>query len=428
MIDRRKFGRILAGTGVATLSGCVAGGPASDAEARSAVRGEERAGVALYASVGETLTHYDVSVGEATLDRRAAVVLPANVQYAWTHPSRRWLYVTSSNGGPGSAGDKHHVTAFRIRKDGSLEQHDVPVALVTRPIHNSVDPSGRFLLVAYNAPSGVSVHRLRDDGGIGEVIAPSSALDAGIYAHQILVVPSQRNAILVTRGNDAAGGKPEDPGAIKWMRFRDGALASVASIAPGGGYGFGPRHLDFHPTQPFIYVSIERQNALHAYGIDEGGLAATPRFVRTTLAEPHNERPRQLAGPIHVHPGGRFVYVAKRADATFEHEGRRVFRGGENSIAVFRIDPSSGEPILIEHVYTRGIHVRTFTLDSSGRLLVAASIMPLEVRQGPDIVTLAAGLLVFRIGTDGRLAFVRKYDVETAGKTQWWCGMTGLVA
>src|SRR5690349_25040659 len=103
-MDRRMFGRILAGTGVATLSGCVAGGPATDSETRGPPRGEQRGRNALYASVGETLAHYDVSVGEATLDRRAAVVLPANVQYAWTHPSRRWLYVTSSNGGPGSAG------------------------------------------------------------------------------------------------------------------------------------------------------------------------------------------------------------------------------------------------------------------------------------------------------------------------------------
>jgi hypothetical protein len=43
---------------------------------------ETSAKLALYASVGNELTHYDVDVAEATLTRRSAAKLPANVQYA----------------------------------------------------------------------------------------------------------------------------------------------------------------------------------------------------------------------------------------------------------------------------------------------------------------------------------------------------------
>jgi len=39
-------------------------------------------------------------------------------------------------------------------------------------------------------------------------------------------------------------------------------LTNAVSIAPNGGQGFGPRHLDFHPTKPWMYVSIETQNKL----------------------------------------------------------------------------------------------------------------------------------------------------------------------
>ena len=39
---------------------------------------------------------------------------------------------------------------------------------------------------------------------------------------------------------------------------------------------------------------------------------------------------------------------------------------------------------------------------------------------------LTAGLSVFRIGTDGKLAFVRKFDVEVGDKTQFWSGMVTL--
>jgi hypothetical protein len=67
--------------------------------------------------------------------------------------------------------------------------------------------------------------------------------------------------------------------------------------------------------------------------------------------------------------------------------------------------------------------VRTFTLDPGGRILVAANISPMQVREGTRVVNVPAALSVFRIGADGKLDFVRKYDVETNGKTQWWAGM-----
>jgi hypothetical protein len=57
-----------------------------------------------YASVGPLLKIFEVDVEGAQLRERGAVTLPANIQYAWPHPSRRYLYVVSSNGGPGAAG------------------------------------------------------------------------------------------------------------------------------------------------------------------------------------------------------------------------------------------------------------------------------------------------------------------------------------
>ena len=53
--------------------------------------------VALYANVGADLTHYDVNVAGAELIRRETVTLPAGVQYAWPHASRRYLYVATSS-------------------------------------------------------------------------------------------------------------------------------------------------------------------------------------------------------------------------------------------------------------------------------------------------------------------------------------------
>ena len=60
--------------------------------------------VALYASVGPELTHYDLDVEGATLARRGTVSLPANVHYVWPHASRRFLYVASSDSASGIGG------------------------------------------------------------------------------------------------------------------------------------------------------------------------------------------------------------------------------------------------------------------------------------------------------------------------------------
>jgi 6-phosphogluconolactonase len=380
--------------------------------------------------VGEGLHHFDVDVEAASLTQRGTVTVPAGVQYVWPHPSRQYLYVASSNRGPGATsttGDTHHLTAFRVdATTGALHPHGEPVPRPWRAIHMSLDRTGNFALTAYNQPSSVSVHRINGDGTIGALVQQPAPLDTGIYAHQILATPDNRAVILVTRGNDPAGGKPEDPGALKVFQFHDGVLSNLVSVAPGGGYGFGPRHLDFHPTQPWVYVARERENKLDVYRLDGESLSAAPLFVKDTLSKPRNSPGRQAVGTVHAHPSGRFVYVANRASATVPFEGQPVFQGGENTIAVYAIDQGSGEPTMIQSVESRGYHVRTFALDPSARLLVAATIAPMKVREESRIVSVAACLSLFRVENDGRLDFVRKYDVETNGKFQWWMGMMGL--
>ena len=380
-----------------------------------------------YASVGPELNLFDLDVDGAALNARGSVILPANIQYAWPHPSRRTLYVVSSNGGPGVAGDKHYANALLIDPStGTLRPQGAPASLPSRPIHTSVDAKGEFLLTAYNDPSNVTVNRLNADGSIGALVAQPGKLDTGIYAHQVLAAPANRTVLLVTRGNDAQSGKPEDPGAIKAFAFEGGVLKNIASIAPGNGLGFGPRHLDFHPTKPWAFVSIERQNKLYVYKLDPNtGLTREPMFIKETLSNPRTTA-RQGAGTIHVHPNGRFVYLTNRASAVTDFKGRKIFAGGENSVAAFSIDQETGEPKLMQNIDGRGIQLRTFGIDPSGRMLVAASIMPLPVREGDNIGTLTAGLTVFRIGSDGRLEVVRKYDVDTGERTQFWSGMVTL--
>jgi len=385
--------------------------------------------VALYANVGADLTHYDVDVAGAELIKRETVMLPAAVQYAWPHASRRYLYLASSSSAPGygTQGTEHHVTAFAIDSStGALTPHGAPIRLPARPIHVSTDVPSEYILVAFNNPSAVRVYRINPDFTPGEEVRQSGSIDAGIFAHQVRVTPDNRLAILVTRGNEGTPTKPEDPGALKVFDYKNGVLTNEVPIAPNGGKEFGPRHLDFHPTKPWMYVSIETQNKLYMFRMEDGRINPEIAYRVETLSVPNNIRARQAAGTVHVHPNGRFVYGANRAEATTEFQGKQVFKGGENSIVVYSINQSTGEPTPIQHIETEKIHPRTFHMDPSGRVLVAEHNLPVNVRDGDAVKIVPAGLSVFRMGDDGKLTLVRKYDIDVGSKNMFWMGMVPL--
>jgi 6-phosphogluconolactonase len=81
---------------------------------------QARNNCAFYSGVGGQLTHFEVDFDGATLAKRAAVTLPGGIQYAWPHPSRRYLYVATSTGGVGIAPvPGYRPTSTILRRSGS---------------------------------------------------------------------------------------------------------------------------------------------------------------------------------------------------------------------------------------------------------------------------------------------------------------------
>ncbi|MBT6274813.1 MAG: beta-propeller fold lactonase family protein [Chromatiales bacterium] len=382
----------------------------------------------FYAAVGELLTTYELDVINATLTPTSSISLPAWVQYAWQHPRLPILYVVSSNGGPtGGPGDTHHATTWSInRADGSLSRLGAALTLPARPIHCTVDGLGRQLLVAYNQPSGLSLHALTEEGRLANLKGPDDLKLDGIYGHQIRVTPSNRSAIFVTRGNDARDERKEEPGALRVYGLEGQGLVESQTVQPGdGGLGFGPRHLDFHANGRWVYVSVERQDELQFFSLDASDRLSTKAHTTIrSLAAPANAVGPQLACAVRVHPTGRFVYQANRTDKLADSNGWRVAQGGEDSLVVYSVDPDSGHPALIQRVLVPTVHIRTFSIDLTGRMLIAASIAPVPVeRPNGDIQLMPAGLLMYAIGEDGHLSLARQYDIDTRGMLMFWSGL-----
>ncbi|HEY1610723.1 MAG TPA: beta-propeller fold lactonase family protein [Paraburkholderia sp.] len=372
----------------------------------------------LLASVGARLLDYDLTLATGALDERTVTLAAEKIDYACADLERRHLYVISSDGRPGVPGERHRLQVFSLARNGrALREVGTPHRLDQRALHVTIDRAARHLLIAYGIPSVVEVWRLRADGTVeGRV----SRVECGHFAHQVLLDEARGLAIVVARGADVSAQRAEAPGSLQVFDYHDGTLTPRATVAPEAGYGFGPRNAALQPRGEWLCVSLERQNRLCVFGIGAAGVSPTPVWSMTTLAAPDNVRPRQLGGTLCVSPDGRYVYVANRADHTVEAAGQRVFDGGENSLAVFSMNPADGALSLIEHADSGGFYPRTFAIDRSGTRLIVANGKSMTVRDGDAVRDVPANVAVFDIAPSGRLTLLRANAIDTGAQSLFW--------
>ncbi|BBB01348.1 hypothetical protein RVR_8717 [Actinacidiphila reveromycinica] len=383
----------------------------------------------VLAAIGPDLHLWTLRTDGPELAHRGALTMPARVQYGWPHGRLPIAYIACADRGPGSAG-RYFLCAVRRDPDGPvLLQEPVPVR--DRPIHLTVDAENRHLIVVYNEPSGLTVHALLPDGTLAPGEPSSPDLDLGVYAHQARVTPAGDRLIVPSRGWAQGPGRAAVPGRLNVLSYRDGVVTPERTVDLAGKGGvelFNPRHVDFHPTRPLLFVALEPQNQLVTLRLDEAGVHDEPLAV-TPLLPPGEPAPRQLAAALHVHPEGRLVYVSNRADG-IEGGGERgpgwvtpevppVFAGGRNSISVLGIGGLGGRTEVLREVETGGIFPRTFSVDPTGRLLLVANMKPMAVREDGRLRTVPASLAAFRI-SGSALDPAGSWPIDVGRETMEW--------
>lgn len=221
--------------------------------------------------------------------------------------------------------------------------------------HNTVTPDGRFLLAAnYAMGSGGP-----DQSLIALPIGPEGQLGpvAGETRHEGATGPDPDRQERSHPHCIVAG--PEgmylcaDLGLDRVLAYRlsrTGAFQRIAALAMPA--GAGPRHIALHPQGRFAYVSNELASTVSMIRIDDGGL---------TLAQTLPSIPQGVAShgaDIHLSPDGRFLYASNR---------------GHDSIAIFAIDPQSGEMRAEGWVSSGGKTPRNFALTPDGNWLLVAN-------------------------------------------------------
>jgi 6-phosphogluconolactonase len=251
-------------------------------------------------------------------------------------------------------GDESGVSAFGVdRTTGKLSFINRRDTQGDNPVHLALDPTGRHLIVSNHLGSSLAVFALAADGSLAPLsqlvhltgpIGPHRIEQKQSKPHFNAFDPSGKFVLVPDKGLDRIFG----------FRFEAGMLTRAPSPLVVTREGAGPRHLAFHPTKNLVYVVNELDSTVTAYRFSPDSAALEPFQILSTLPSKFTGNSR--ASEIAIDPAGRTLYASNR---------------GDDSIAIFGIDPATGALDFKGADSSQGRTPRFFTLSPDGRHLFA---------------------------------------------------------
>lgn len=277
----------------------------------------------------------------------------SNPSFLSISPDQRFLYALAGN-------SRDSVRALAI-ETGS---HRL-IPLNAQPsgsqgvVHLQVDKTGKWLIVGHYTAGSLSVLPIQPDGALGRVTQVIQLEGKGIesgatpaerqdhpYVHSINIAPNNKDVFVPDLGMDKIMTYSLD---AKTGQLTPGNPPFTA-VTPGS----GPRHFTFHPNGKFAYVIQEMGALITGFSYQHGQL--TP--IQTVSTLPEGYTGRKWAADIHISPDGKFLYGSNRA-----HE----------SLVIFRIDPKTGQLLLVGHQPVGGKTPRNFAIDPTGNFVLVAN-------------------------------------------------------
>jgi len=269
------------------------------------------------------------------------------------------------------------VANFRVNADGSLSFISRQSTSGSSPTHLSIDKTGKFLLAANYDNGSVVVLSILSDGTIGNRVSFSQHTghgkdpdrQEGPHAHQILLDSTNQFAFSADLGVDKVY-------QYKFDITTGSLLPNTVSPYVEANPGDGPRHMAFHPSGNYAYLTCELSSVIITFKYDPTTGTLTTLQRLSTLPSP---QPNNYPAEVLVLPNGHYVYVSNR---------------GQNTVAVFQVNQENGLLTLIQNQQVGGANPRGLILDDKLRLLYA-------MNQDTGTVTMLSvnydsGLLEFR--------------------------------
>ncbi|MBU52247.1 MAG: hypothetical protein CL920_26430 [Deltaproteobacteria bacterium] len=272
---------------------------------------------------------YEVDTTNGQLKRLHQHQGGALMRFLSFHPKKTHVYAVSGN----------KVQSFKInQKTGALSFLNEAKS-GEFGTHLEVDHTGRFVFVASYGGNQVSMLPIKANGRVSAATFQKGGQNNTSFcvkAHQVRVHPSNKFVYVPCLGSDYI------------LRFAFDA--ATGTLTQKGKHsvikGAGPRHMDFHPTQPWAYVVNELDSSVVVFDVNTNNGALTQKQTVRTL-------PLQVSAPskssdIHVSPDGKYLYAINREPL--------------NNVAMFSIG-GQGKLKLLGHVSTNGQHARSFVID-----------------------------------------------------------------
>jgi 6-phosphogluconolactonase len=306
-------------------------------------------------SKGIYLMEFDAGSGALTLKGVAAET--PSPSFLAIHPNRKFLYAANEVGNFAGRADGS-ISAFAIDpKDGSLSAINRRPSGGADPCYLVVDPTGRNVLVANYSGGSLEVLPIGADGALGDpsdvVQHRGSSVDksrqSSPHAHAIDLDSTGKLAVAPDLGLDRLMVYHFDPDKGELTPN----IPPYATVAPGA----GPRHFAFHPDGRHAFAINEMASTITVFDFEPR--RGTFSELQTISTRPPDARKRgNSTAEILVHPSGRYVYGSNR---------------GDDTIAIFGVEPASGKLTPVGHQATGGKTPRNFAIDPTGQFLLAAN-------------------------------------------------------
>ena len=293
---------------------------------------------------GEGISVFAVSADQQKLERIQLVGGLENPSYLLLNRAGDRLYSVH--------GDLEYLSTFSVdKKTGHLTFLQQQDCQGKNPVHLALDPTEQFLIVSNHWSSALAVLPVKPDGTLGSV-------------KQIEILSGTRGPHRVEQEFGKPHFNPFDPtgrfvvvpdkglNRIFSFIFENGALTPTQQGSVLTRETAGPRHIAFHPTQAMAYVVNELDSTVTAYRFDQSSGALHPIQVLSALPDTYTGDSR--ASAIFVHPNGQWLFSSNR---------------GDDSVAVFKIDPDNGRINFVRAQSSLGQTPRFCTLSPNQKVL-----------------------------------------------------------
>lgn len=302
---------------------------------------------------GIAVFNFDAKNG--TLTQLSKVENITNPSFLTISPNGKYLYVCNDTKMPRPG----TITGFAIDSiNGKLSFINKQSSGGENPVYVSVDKSNRYVVTGNYSSGSVTLLSIGKNGSLNPNLETIQFKDSSInrarqeksHIHSTYFDPECNYIFAPDLGGDKIR-------AFSFNPNKAPHLVSNEKLTVKTTLGSGPRHFAFHPTKRFGYNIEELTGTIAAYSYKHGRLDSIQRLFCYA-----KKRDSYGAADIHISPDGKFLYASNRFI-------------GENTIAIFAINPISGKLSLVGHQSTEGDHPRNFTIDPSGNFLLVANML-----------------------------------------------------